>query len=185
MSFPELKTNRLSLTRILSSDVEAIFALFSNPDVIKFYDLDAFTERSQAEKIIGVYDARFEASSGIRWAIRKKKSNELIGTCGYNSWSGKMRNATIGYDLRPEYWGMGLTTEAVREILRKGFSGGLPCGSLHRIQADTIPGNVASEKMLIKLGFKEEGVRRESAYIHGRFVDMKCFGLLKREFRET
>ncbi len=96
-----------------------------------------------------------------------------------------MRSATIGYDLKPDYWNKGISTEALFEIIRIAFDGKLPCGPLRRIQADTIPGNIASEKVLRKLGFKEEGIRRESAYIKGRYHDMKCFSLLKLEFNET
>ena len=96
-----------------------------------------------------------------------------------------MRNATIGYDLKPDYWNKGISTEALFEILRVAFAGKLPCGPMHRIQADTIPGNIASEKVLKKLGFKEEGIRRESAYVKGQYFDMKCFGILKPEFKET
>ena len=96
-----------------------------------------------------------------------------------------MRNATIGYDLHPEYWNKGIATEALCEIIRAAFSGLLPCGPLHRIQADTIPGNVASEKVLLKLGFKEEGCRRECAYLRGAYHDMKYYGLLRPDFSET
>ena len=185
MDFPELATTRLLLTKITSSDCESLYNLFSNPDVVKFYDLDPFTDTSQAEKLIALFESRYNSTSGIRWAIRTKTSGDLIGTCGFNSWSEKMRNATIGYDLMPDYWNKGISTEALFEILRAAFVGKLPCGPLHRIQADTIPGNVASEKVLKKLGFKEEGIRRESAYVKGQYYDMKCFGILMPEFKET
>ena len=185
MSFPELSSNRLTLTKIGASDLESVFELFSSPEVVKYYDLDVFSERAQAEKLVLLFESRYESLSGIRWGIRLKESGSLIGTCGFNSWSEKMRNATIGYDLKSEYWGQGITTEAVAEIIHAAFSGMLPCGPLHRIQADTIPGNVASEKVLVKLGFKEEGTRRECAYLKGVYHDMKCFGLLMYEFSET
>ena len=185
MSFPEFTTNRLKLDRISSSDIESIFELFSSLDVVKFYDLEVFNERTQAEKLILLFQSRHESSLGIRWAIRTKESGELIGTCGFNSWSEKMRNATIGYDLKPEYWNKGITTEALFEVIRAAYAGLLPCGALHRIQADTIPGNVASEKVLLKLGFKEEGTRRECAYLRGSYHDMKYFGLLRSGFNET
>ena len=185
MSFPEFTTNRLELTRITSSDVESVFELFSSPDVVKFYDLEAFNERSQAEKLIRLFESRHESSSGIRWAIRMKESGKLVGTCGFNAWNEKMRNATIGYDLKPEYWNKGITTEALSAIIRAAFTGLLSCGQLHRIQADTIPGNVASEKVLLKLGFKEEGIRRECVFIRESYCDMKCFGLLMPNFNET
>ena len=184
MNFPALTSERLILTKITSSDCASLCDLFSNPDVVKFYDLEPFTDTSQAEKLIALFESRYNSTSGIRWAIRTK-TGELIGTCGFNSWSEKMRNATIGYDLKPDYWNKGISTEALFEILRVAFVGKLPCGPLHRIQADTIPGNVASEKVLKKLGFKEEGIRRESAYVKGQYHDMKCFGILRPEFKET
>jgi ribosomal-protein-alanine N-acetyltransferase len=185
MSFPDFTSARLRLTRITSTDVESVLELFSNPEVVKYYDLEVFNVREQAEKLMHLFESRYESSSGIRWAIRLKDSGKLIGTCGFNAWSEKMRNATIGYDLKPEYWGRGITTEAIFEIIRAAFTGVLPCGPLHRIQADTIPGNVASEKVLLKLGFKEEGIRRECAYLRGEYHDMKCFALLRPDFSET
>ena len=185
MSFPEFTTSRLRLNRITSSDVESVYELFSCPEVVKYYDLEVFNDHIQAEKLIRLFDSRHESSSGIRWAIRVKETGKLIGTCGFNSWSEKMRNATIGYDLHPEYWNKGIATEALCEIIRAAFSGLLPCGPLHRIQADTIPGNVASEKVLLKLGFKEEGSRRECAYLRGAYHDMKYYGLLRPDFSET
>lgn len=96
-----------------------------------------------------------------------------------------MRNAVIGYDLLPDFWRQGYSLEAVRTIIAAGFSGSLPCGELHRVQADTVPGNCASESLLRRLGFKEEGLRRECGYWKNEFHDLKCFGLLRSEFSET
>lgn len=182
MSFPEFATSRLVLNKIETDDVEALYSLFSSSDVVKFYDLERFHERSQAEKLIQLFHSRYDASLGIRWAIRLKSDGALIGTCGFNSWNEKMRNATLGYDLKPSLWCQGIITEALTAVLRGAFAGVLPCGALHRIQADTIPGNVASEKVLLKLGFVEEGLRRDCAFFKGAFYDMKCFGLLQTEF---
>ena len=114
-----------------------------------------------------------------------KEGAELIGTCGFNSWSPKMRNATIGDDLREAQWGRGLASEAVGYMLAAGFEGALPCGALNRVQADTVPGNEASEGLLRKLGFVEEGVRRQAGYWKGAFHDLKCFGLLRDEFQSS
>jgi len=185
VEFPELSTARLKLTRISSPDAPAVFEIFSHPDVVRYYDLEPFTQITQAEELIELFESRHRARSGIRWAIRLGSTDELVGTCGYNSWSGKMRSATIGYDLKRTHWGKGIAAEAVVEAVRAAFAGVLACGPLHRIQADTIPGNVASERLLLKLGFKDEGLRRESAYLKGKYHDMKCFGLIKSEFIEA
>jgi len=182
VNFPELETQRLLLTEISSSDASAMLELFSNSSVVEYYDQEAFTDIAQARELISLFQSRFETSSGVRWAIRLKTTGSLIGTCGFNSWSPKMRNAVIGYDLLPSYWRCGYASEAVRAIIEAAFDGKLPCGAIHRIQADTVPGNFASESLLRRLGFKEEGLRRESGFWKGRFHDLKCFGLLQSEF---
>jgi hypothetical protein len=75
--------------------------------------------------------------------------------------------------------------DAFRAILKTAFSGVLPCGPINRVQADTVPGNIASEALLRKVGFKEEGVRRQSGYWKNSFHDLKCFGLLRADFDGT
>ena len=176
--FPELQTSRLILTRIESADAHSIFEMFADPKVVEYYDLEPFTTLDEAEQLIGLFESRFNAASGIRWAIRERGSEKLIGTCGFNSWSNRMRHGTVGFDLRQSHWGRGIATEAVSEIISTGVSGALPCGKLHRLQADTIVGNSASERVLTKLGFREEGIRRDAAYVHGAYRDMKSFGLI-------
>ncbi|MFD2167576.1 GNAT family N-acetyltransferase [Thalassotalea euphylliae] len=182
MEFPEIDTPRLMLNALTKEDAPAIFTLFSDPKVVEYYDLAAFTELAQAEKLINFFVKRYEDNIGIRWAIRFKDTGELIGTCGFNGWNTAMKSSPIGYDLMSQYWGKGLVTEVLHPILALAFEGALPCGELNRIQADTIPGNVGSEKVLLKLGFKEEGLRRQAGYWKDAFHDLKCFGLIKSDF---
>jgi ribosomal-protein-alanine N-acetyltransferase len=182
MLFPELNTPRLNITMLVESDVDSIFKLYSEYAVVAYYDLEAFTNMSQAINIIHFFQSRFDEKLGVRWAIRLKETNQLIGTCGFNTWSLAMKNAVIGYDLLPAFWGKGYTAEAVRRIIEAAFSGDLVCGKLNRIQGDTVPGNSASESVLRKVGFKEEGLRRQSGYWKNEFHDLKCFGLIKSDF---
>lgn len=184
MSFPILKTERLTLDKLSKEDSSCLFDLFSNNSVVEYYDLEAFTQLSQATNLIDTFNSRFKENTGIRWAIRLQETNQLIGTCGFNTWNPKMKNAVIGYDLLPKHWGMGFTTEAVHRIVKAAFLGELPCGKLNRIQGDTVPGNSASESLLLKVGFKEEGIRRQSGYWKNKFHDLKCFGLIQSEYTE-
>lgn len=185
MIFPEITTERLQLTAISSEDTANIFALFSDAAVTRYYDLATFTDMAQAVDIIKLFQSRFESNMGIRWAIRLASTQQLIGTCGFNSWSPKMKNATLGYDLHSDYWHCGYAQEAMHAILTAAFSGKLSCGPLHRIQADTTPGNTASEKLLVRLGFQEEGLRRDCGYWNGSFHSAKCFGLLESDYIKT
>src|SRR3989338_5592596 len=113
MTFPAIKTARLRLTELQPADEADIFSLFSNPDVVEYYDLAAFTQAEQARSLIGLFQSRYKQQLGIRWAIRLQGAEQCIGTCGFNSWSSTMRNAVLGYDLLPEFWGKGYASEAV------------------------------------------------------------------------
>lgn len=182
MTFPEITTERLRLTAIADEDAKSVFALFSDDAVTRYYDLASFTDMAQALELIKLFQSRFATNMGIRWAIRLADTLQLIGTCGFNSWNPSMKNAVLGYDLRSDYWHCGYAQEAVRAIIAAAFSGGLPCGALHRIQADTLLGNSASENLLLRLGFQEEGLRRDSGYWKGSYHSLKCFGLLQHEY---
>jgi len=184
LSFPMLKTKRLVLSELSHTDIDSIFNIFSNEKVIEYYDIQALSNSSEAEKLILLFKQRFESGLGIRWGVREKSTNILIGTCGFNSWVKPMKSAVIGYDLYPTYWGKGFAQEAVNVILHSAFSGSLPCGAIHRVQADTVPGNEASERLLSKLGFRYEGLRRDSGYWKNEFHDLKCFGLLAHDYSQ-
>ena len=128
MEFPEITTSRLKLVRLTSDDVRDVFTLFSDEKVIKYYDLGALKQVPQALSLINFFNSRYDSNTGIRWGIRLKESNRLIGTCGFNSWNLKMKSAEIGYDLTPSLWGYGYATEAVSAVLNMAFSGKLSCG---------------------------------------------------------
>lgn len=185
MKFPIIETERLLLSELVDSDVDAIFEIFSDQSVIEYYDVEAFQELAQAQKLVDLFKSRLESKQGIRWGIREKEKRLLIGTCGFNSWSTPMKNTVIGYEVNPKYWNKGFAKEAVGAILNCAFSGDLPCGPIHRVQADTIPGNDASEHLLLALGFKFEGLRRHAGYWKNRFHDLKCFGLLENEYKRS
>jgi ribosomal-protein-alanine N-acetyltransferase len=184
MKFPELKTSRLVLNNLSKDDGLALLDIFSDENVVRYYDIDVFKSEEKALELIDFFSNRFTQESGIRWAIRVKDSGKLIGTCGFNVLNPKMRNAVIGYELSSKYWGHGYATEAINKIIELAFSTEAPFGQLYRIQGDIMIGNTASESVLKKLGFKEEGIRRASGFWKNEFHDLKCFGLIKPEFKE-
>jgi ribosomal-protein-alanine N-acetyltransferase len=78
LSFPVLESNRLRLDQLSKEDSNSLFELFSDNSVVEYYDLEAFTELSQASNLIEFFNSRFKENSGIRWAIRLKETNQLI-----------------------------------------------------------------------------------------------------------
>jgi ribosomal-protein-alanine N-acetyltransferase len=177
--FPTLETERFRLRRITHDDTDALIALYNHPDVVKYLIIEPPCDnRQRAIDMINWMNGWFDQRSGLRWAITFHGQNILIGTCGFHFWSPEHRRCDIGYDLNAAYWGRGYTTEIARAVVGWCFEN----LNLHRVQADCTEGNIGSERVLEKVGFKLEGVWRENTFEHGRFVNITQYGLLRREF---
>jgi [ribosomal protein S5]-alanine N-acetyltransferase len=120
---------------------------------------------------------RYAAREAIRWAIELAEHGEMIGTVGLLRFDFEHRRAEVGYEIARRVWGRGLTPEAVAAVTRYGFS----VLGLHRIEAGVLPGNDASVRVLQKLGFLEEGIRRDYLHVKGRFHSFRWFSLLETD----
>jgi ribosomal-protein-alanine N-acetyltransferase len=177
-SFPCLETPRLLLRELCPHDEQALFRLFSDPELTRYYDLDTFQNPSQARELIERFARRFQAQVGLRWAIAfRHQPDQLIGTCGYNLWVRPVRRAILGYELARPHWRQGIMTEALNALLDFGFA---PM-ELNRVEALTFPENTASCLLLEKLGFRREGVLRQYEYLKGKYQDMAMYALLSKE----
>lgn len=176
--FPEIETENLILREILPDDAEAIFRIFSDDEVTRYYDLSTYTTIEQAYELIDFFDESFELERAIRWGITRKSDGLLVGTCGY-VWLRTYRGE-IGYELARPYWRQGIMTEAVDAIVDFGFR---ELG-LNRIEALTMVDNVASVALLRKVGFVQEGILRQHDYFKGKFHDMRLFALLRDDYYE-
>ncbi len=134
---------------------------------------------SDDRKEIIFFNDRFEKNIGIRWGIAFKNETRIIGTVGYNK---VVENhiGRIGYELLPEYWGKGLMTEALSEVIHFGFEK----LNIKRIEAEVMKGNTSSEKLLTNLNFKKEGILRQWMYWNETFYDIIMFSLLSKKNKD-
>ena len=178
-SFPTFATARLVLRQIRSADADAVYRLFADPAVTRYYDLATFDDPAQARELVARFQQRFERRIGLRWGLAlKTEPDALVGTCGYNIWVRPARRGLLGYDLVRAHWGRGLMTEALTAVFDYGFH----AMDLNRVEALTFPANAASRRLLARLGFAEEGLLREyECYADGP-QDMAVYGLLRREW---
>lgn len=107
----------------------------------------------------------------------ERKTNEIIGTCGFNSIDFENAKAEIGYDIAKAYWGMGYAPESIRALLNYAFE----TLKLNRIEAKVEPANVNSIKVLQKLKFTFEGTLRQYEKSKGNFIDINMYSLLKTD----
>ncbi len=181
--FPELETKRLVLRRMTLADAGFYLRHFSDPDIVELTAFDAPENIDKArQELLEFCIKPFEESKGIRWGIVLRKETELAGTIGYHQWvKAGGYHARVGYDLAAAYRRRGIMTEALMAVLRYGFE----TMRLNKVEACTDPRNVASMRLLGKLGFHQDGVLRESTYFHGRFIDEAVFSLLASEWHNV
>ncbi|MCA9918689.1 MAG: GNAT family N-acetyltransferase [Anaerolineales bacterium] len=179
ISFPQLETERLILREyhLDEADQMALFRIFSDSRVTRYYNLKTFTDPEEALRLLHKRFDRFWQGRGVRWAIVPKGHDELIGSCGFNSLNYKTKVGELGYELARPYWQRGIMTEAVTAAISYGVAH-LP---LQRIEAWVMPENQASANLLLKLGFQSEGILEKKGYWDGRFHDLELFSLLAEQ----
>ncbi|MER7440144.1 GNAT family N-acetyltransferase [Micromonospora avicenniae] len=101
--------------------------------------------------------------------------------CSLNRWNPDYRSVSLGYCFNDAAWGHGYATEAAGALLRWAFDR----LNLNRVQAETDTRNVASARVLEKLGFVREGALREDCVVNGEVSDSWVYGLIRREWRPS
>lgn len=175
--FPVLETERFILRKLELADATSMFSYLSRAEVTEFYDLETLMHRQQAVELIESILYRYQTERQLRWGVTLKEKNIVIGTCGYHSLEEENFKAEIGYELHPDYWGMGFMTEIVQKVTEYGF---ISMG-LNRIEAFYHPLNNASRQVLEKNGFLFEGILRKRFYKKGKFMDAALSSKLKED----
>jgi ribosomal-protein-alanine N-acetyltransferase len=178
-SFPLLETERLVLRRLSPDDADGMHVLFGDPEVLRFLTRPPILSREEGEQSIAWFNNRLAQAEGVEWAITlPAEGGRFIGITGWGDWNRTDRRVDMGWAIQRQHWGRGYATEAARAVIAWCF-GNL---DVHRVTADCTDGNIASETVMRKCGFTHEGTFRESCWEHGRFVDIKYFGLLRSEW---
>lgn len=177
ITFPTLHTERLDLIEIRQNHLGDIFKLFGDEEVTRFYNLLPLKEEQEGQKLLEWFRNRNKDGLGIRWGIAPKGESNIVGTVGFNNYL-KNHRANLGYDLQREYWNKGYITEALSVVINFGFNN----LEINRIEAEVMQSNVASEAVLGKLGFKNEGILRQWMYWNGNHYDMTMFSLLIKDY---
>jgi hypothetical protein len=118
---PTLHTARLLLRPFAEADTDAIFALQSNPRVLRYWDAPPWHQRAQAERFIAVCRQMEHQGTGARLAIERSADDMFIGWCHLSQWNPVYRSARIGYCLDEVARGNGFATEAAGAALQWAF----------------------------------------------------------------
>lgn len=177
-NFPCLQTRRLLLREITPEDAPAVFAFRSDPEVQR-YNGGVMTDLDQASDLIAQMAAGYRQGTMLEWGVTLRGGDDtVLGIFGYANWSQAHRRAEIGYCLHRNHWRQGIAWESMHAMIAFGFQ----AMDLNRIHACPWVENIASVRLLERLGFQREGVLRDEYWEEGAFHDEALYALLRREY---
>lgn len=159
-----IETPRLRMRKFTLADAAAVLEFSSNPEVTRYTgDGGRVKCLADAERVIrNVWLSEYERYGYARYALIHKADDKIIGFCGLK-YEEELGGPDLGYRMLPDYWGQGLGSEAALATMEyaKGTLG------MKRVQAMALPENIASNRVLKKIGF--EFTRTMTA--HGHLVN--------------
>jgi len=175
---PTISANRVSLRPIAERDIDSLYTIFSDPEVMRYWSSPPLKDREAARQLLCNIHDNFQRRLYFQWGIALRLDDTLIGTSTLFHVESNNHRAEIGYALGRAEWGKGYMQEALTALLGYAFSE----LKLQRIEADVDPCNEASIRTLERLGFKKEGYLRERWQVNGEVQDALFYGLLRREW---
>lgn len=172
MKTPILETERLILRPLNYRDVDALFLLFSNPNVMKYDSGSVMVDKREAKKYVEMSMRNTE--SGIVWGFEEKGTGALIGTGGIK-YGCEGSSAEVGLLIDERYWNQKYGSEAVKKIVEFAFQ----TLQFTYVFATTLPKNHRSIRLLQRLGFRFYGWTNYYLYAN-RYV--KGFVFVKSKY---
>ena len=148
-----LETSRLLLRRQTLEDLDALWALYSNPEITRFIPDAPRSYQEAKEELEWFMNGHPRYPELGLWATIHKETGKFIGRCGLLPWTiDGQPEVEVAYTLAQDYWGRGLATEAAQGILAYGFDQ----LQLSRLICLIDPDNAASQRVAQKIGMTLE-----------------------------
>jgi len=179
--FPTINTDRLSLRWIRTEDVDDFYAVYSNPQVMRYWSTPPLADKEAARKLISEIQKDVAGQRILKWGIALRPADNLIGSITLFNMDFTHRRAEIGYAQGRAYWGNGYMKEGLTAVINYAFA----TLNLHRIEADVDPRNDGSVRSLERLGFQREGYLRERWQVNGEIQDAFFYGLLRPDWEKA
>lgn len=179
-TLPIIAAPRVVLRWISENDIDGLYEIFSNPQVMRYWSTVPLPDREAAAALQREIAEGNERETMFKWGIALRESNTVIGTTTLFNLNLDNGRAELGYAMAHAYWGKGYMNEALNALVSHAFE----VMDLRRLEADVDPRNAASIRVLEKLGFQREGFLRERWHVNGEIQDAFFYGLLRREWRK-
>jgi [ribosomal protein S5]-alanine N-acetyltransferase len=177
-----LQTKRLILRQVSFADLAAIHELLSLKETDQYNTLGIPKTINTTTQ--WVYEWTEEKTSANRssytFTITANPTHDFIGLIAIQLGNPKYKKATVWFKLHPNHWNKGYASEALKKLLDFSFNQ----LQLHRIEAGCAVENIASKRVLEKVGMIQEGICRANLPIRGEWVDNYEFAILETDYEK-
>jgi [ribosomal protein S5]-alanine N-acetyltransferase len=170
----EVNTERLTLRLVQPLDLPALLALNGDDAITEHLPYESWRNVADGQAWYERAAARLAAGEAAHFVVVHRKSDRVIGTCLLFHFDKPSARAEVGSLLAQAYWGAGYMHEAMQAFVTFSFRQ----VKLRRLEAEIDPRNVASAKLLERLGFVREGLLRQRWKMKGEITDSALYGLL-------
>ena len=177
-NIPTINASRIRLRWIRDEDAQAMYRIYSNPDVMRYWSTPPLPNLEAAQELVAQIQNDCRQKTIMKWGVARQDGDELIGSVTLFNFNLDNERAEVGYALDRACWGQGYMNESLRALLGYAFD----VLKLRRIEADVDPRNIGSIRTVERLGFKQEGYLRERWHVNGELQDALFFGLLRRDW---
>ena len=178
--YPNLKSENFVLKKIEDLHLEEVFEIYNNDKVFEYCGIIPKHNKDTVKNMIGHFARDYNKRSRVKWGIfANTEPDRLLGIIEAVDFNQKVNVVTIGYFLAESNWGKGIATEAVKILLDFLFVE----VNVNRIQAEVMPPNETSKKVLLKNGFIKEGTLRQASLWAGKgIIDLEIYSVLKEDY---
>jgi [ribosomal protein S5]-alanine N-acetyltransferase len=171
---------RLVLRDFTLDDWPSVYAYASRPEASRFQAWEPNSPGDSQVYVAGaVAAARDDPRTLFRLAVVLSTQATVVGAGDLKIHSQQFRIGEIAYIIHPDYWGHRYATEVARLLLEFGFAS----LGLHRISGTCDPRNIASARVLERVGMQYEGRLRETLLIRDGWRDSSLYSILEHEWR--
>jgi RimJ/RimL family protein N-acetyltransferase len=176
-----VRTARLDLRAFTPDDLDVVLAMRSLPEVVRYlYDDELDAARAPEVLARKIKRQRIDGDGdGLGLAVAERETGVVVGDVSLMLTGAHDRQGEIGFTLHPDHQGRGFATEAAQAMLALGFD---QLG-LHRIVGRCDGRNVASARVMERLGMRREAHLVQNEWVKGEWTDELIYAMLAEEWR--